>query len=462
MNLLALTALSLLLVATQAQLQLYSSGPFGKPIQILSDGDRICPDDYPTGLNIRCKGSDTDRTATFTLNGKERKPKRRAPFFIAGNKRTIVKAWKGYTEVATVMCELASASYTAMLTFSCPIPATPEPSPEPTPEPSPVPVMAAPGTMYFRAAGAGSSTENQVEIVRGISFCPMRDVGSDSFTVFCTPSDTSAKAVFRINTKKVGKDFQTPYYIAGDEAGVPNAWTTAPSGSFTLVCALGGGIKSQIRRVIIECPVMLPTTPTPEPEMMPTAEPESDGCVIIQAKGAMLSDGWVDDQPDGVTFRPNNRSKDLTGAGVSPIYYKFTAPLTSRFALALDMTTRGRADFNDVHMRFSPGGWQLMSKAQTSVSFFDWIKGYHSIFGRAAKVASQVDHVPHSVSTGAILQKGQEYEVAISGRSNRLTLHQILLFPCAGSGCRRHQWKPTQEMCLPGSTKYTPRPRRNA
>lgn len=250
-----ITVLVAVLSAATAQLQLFEAGPMGEPIQNLTDGSTICPDDYANGFNIKCMGGETDPAAVFFLDGKRVRKDRRMPFFIGGSSRTMVRAWRGFGDMNTIRCRTRSGTWSAKLTFGCP---------EPTPSPE---LGAPPATMFFRAAGVASSTDNQVEVTRRIKFCPERDVGTKDFTVFCTPSDSSAKAVFRVNGGKVFKDVETPYYIGGDIGGVPNAWADVPVGRFTLVCSLGGGVKSQIHGVMIECPVVV----MPEVTVMPKA-----------------------------------------------------------------------------------------------------------------------------------------------------------------------------------------------
>lgn len=183
----------------------------------------------------------------------------------------------------------------------------------------------------------------------------------------------------------------------------------------------------------------------------------SKECVVIHGRNTNLSKGWVADHSDGVTFMPDNMSKLSEKAGAYPIYYKFKAPSSSRYAVVLDMTTRGRALYNDVFMSLSPGGFQLI---RDDVPRFSngWIKGYHSNFARAA-IVSSVDFMPHSISSGVILEKGKEYVFGVSGRSNRVTLHNVILFACEGLKCQRKHWRSDLEACLPGSTAYTPRPR---
>lgn len=79
-----------------------------------------------------------------------------------------------------------------------------------------------------------------------------------------------------------------------------------------------------------------------------------------------------------------------------------------------------------------------------------WIKGYHNRNGRAA-LTSTVDHNGHSIASGDVLQVGSEYLLEISGRSNGVTVHRVLMFPCMGEGCQRRGWRDTQNICIPDS-----------
>lgn len=309
--------------------------------------------------------------------------------------------------------------------------------------------------MFFRAAGAAATSDNQVQIRSGTTFCPQRDVASSDFTVYCTPAEqtspeqTSPAAVFRVFADKVARDTTVPYYIAGeDAAGNPNAWTGAPTGPFSIACVLSNGVKSRVYNVRVECP-----DPTP-------ADSGSDdtGCVVMQALDTTLSAGWTADHVDGVTFNARNRSKELTRAGLSPLLYSFVPPITARYAFVVDLTTRGRADFNDIYAQFTPGGWEARRGTNSTV-LRGWVKGFQSQFTRGAWIATSVDHRPHSMSTNRVLDAGTEYVVQIAGRSNDVTVHRIIMFPCEGEGCDRKKWRSKQETCAPGSTMYTPRPK---
>lgn len=421
----ATTLLTTLLLATvaRAQLQLYKAGPLAEPVQELSGNVTICPADYPTGFSIGCTGVESDTQAAFFIDGKWRRKDTVAPFLLLGSIPNKVKPWMSYGRSAEVLCRLPSGTFTANIVFLCD--------------------NAPASTMFFESVGGEVITK--VLVRPRMTICPRIDLGTDAFTVSCAGGETTTRSFFRINSAQVSVDKEAPFYIAGDEDGIANAWTTAPNTSFTLVCAQPGGIKSQARRVRIECPELPPA--------------EETGCVVLDATKTELSPAWTLDPAPGVTFNADNRSKELAKSGEAPLYYKFTPKITSQYSFILDMTTRGRADYNDVYMRVNPGGLQLR-RGDSVGNRLGWIKGYHAFFSRGVKVSSQIDHVPHSVSTGIILQKDVEYEVGISGRSNRVTLHNIVMFPCEGIECQRKYWKKKQEECLPGSTAYKPKPKR--
>lgn len=95
----------------EAELRLYRPGPFSpsNDLRKLKSGDSICLGNYPSGINIRCVGSKSDRMATFRIDGKLVKTERAAPFFIGGDKNGIVKKWSSIPKHSFVLeCKLAS------------------------------------------------------------------------------------------------------------------------------------------------------------------------------------------------------------------------------------------------------------------------------------------------------------------------------------------------------------------
>lgn len=152
---------------------------------------------------------------------------------------------------------------------------------------------------------------------------------------------------------------------------------------------------------------------------------------------------------DGLTFRKGDPKETITGKGLSPLYYNVTAPRDSRFGVVVDMTTRKHAEHNDIWLSFTPGDFQAM-RDESRKTVTGWVKGYHNKFGRAAMV-STTDFNPHSFSTGVRLETGENYRIGIAGRSSKVTVHRIALFPCSGFACQKKDeaWKKSLSICLP-------------
>lgn len=493
---------------TRAEFALFSAGISGKLIRKLEKTDHICPRDYPDGFNVECVAPSAS-FAEFSVNGRHFRTEMVVPFFLAGNSEDMIYPWKDHPQMARVVCTTDSGTYSVSLTFGCGgmdgmgdgmprmgdndddkpkndegpktdndnMPKMDDETPKkdttdrpkmddemPKKDTDDMPRMDdekhPEGRMFFEAAGTAAN-RNKLRIQSGKVFCPRQEVGSEAFTITCVPPPGTSMAIFRLDGEVVQKDNKAPFYIAEDASGTPLAFKRYPRGDFEISCSYAGGMV-EATKVRIECAGGSTKDRTPVEVPVPMGDPNA--CVIMEAKDTSLppvqdKDGWVADQPDGVTFRPGNTDKGIAGPGEFPLTYKFTAPTTSRYGVAIDMTTRGRGDFNDIFIMFSPGGFQLMRDGNSMMAD-GWIKGYHSMFSRGAKISS-VDYEPHSVSTGVILQKGQEYEFAIGGRSSQVTVHSIILFGCSGELCERPGWKGLQETCAPGSTDYAPRPKRD-
>lgn len=184
-------------------------------------------------------------------------------------------------------------------------------------------------------------------------------------------------------------------------------------------------------------------------------EEDSDlDCIVVDARrdlvGGLLTTGWtIDEERDGLTFRLSDWTESLTPSGRSPLHYTMKPRQNSRYAVIIDMTTAKGSEHNDVWVRFTPGGLQAMRKGENKKIQMGWVKGYHNKKRRAAFV-STIDHNPHSLSTGAILTKGESYDVSIAGRSSMVTLHRIIMFPCRGVECMRSKsWNESLRQCVP-------------
>lgn len=179
-----------------------------------------------------------------------------------------------------------------------------------------------------------------------------------------------------------------------------------------------------------------------------------NGCIVVDARRDLdspLSENWsIDNAAGGLTFRKGDAREFVTKEGKSPLYYNVKATASSQFAIVVDMTTRANSEHNDIWVNFQPGGLQAMLK-KNAFNKGGWIKGYHGENGRAA-LTLHVDFTPHAISTGKSLTKGETYSLGIGGRSSKVTVHRIVLFPCSGLGCQRSSaWTATLTRCLGGT-----------
>lgn len=251
---------------------------------------------------------------------------------------------------------------------------------------------------------------------------------------------TSNSAIFYVNGVKVKFEGVMPYFIAGDKGGRATAWNGYPMDeSFSLSCRLSDGTISNMTLTVM-CDESNEPVPSGESEEDMSGDgvtTSSSGCVVIDAKATTLSESWVE-RDDGVVFRPNVDGTYVAAGGLFPISYMFTVPITSQYAFIIDMTTAHGTEHNDVWAWFPAGGFQLMRGGiinEDERKGQKWTKVYHNMNGRAL-ISSSVDFSAHSMATKEVLQEGIDYEILLSGRSSKLVVHRIIMFPCVGTGCQ--------------------------
>lgn len=100
-------------------LYLYKAGFSTEVISPLRNGMTICIDDYPTGINIRCIGASV--TAKFFVNAIRIRTEYRAPFFLKGDVRGLVREWKNPPRTALIRCKLNGPlrNFRATVHFKC-------------------------------------------------------------------------------------------------------------------------------------------------------------------------------------------------------------------------------------------------------------------------------------------------------------------------------------------------------
>lgn len=94
-----------------------SAGP------VLGEKSTICPDDYPAGFSILCKGfKDGTKYATFYKNGAKLRREASAPFAVSGNFGTRYVKFKAFSlgDSFTIKCDTNLGEETETLAdFSC-------------------------------------------------------------------------------------------------------------------------------------------------------------------------------------------------------------------------------------------------------------------------------------------------------------------------------------------------------
>lgn len=475
----SLQLLSLLLfsAACSANLVLFSAGENPNFIQVLHDGFVVCPNDYPTGVTISCNGPKGTTRAKFLVGGEFVRTERKAPFFLTGDKAGAPNALEGFSGETIVECiSYPSKTRTSVsVVISCD-------------EANSVPDKAykprvKPATMFFSPADVKSS--KTFKLRNRMTFCPEKELGTTRFTIRCKKSEDSSKATFRLNGVLIREDSTIPFHISqesGENDEIPDAWTDYPKKPFKVSCELDDGSVQVVRKVQITCEddtkksiqsnethdqVVIddgeeqdeyddeeiePDDNDAENDEERSLQSEDDkqraGCVLIEAKEAELSSGWVK-EADGLSYNSYDETARLSEAGDSPLKYQFEPSQTSQHAIIVDFTSSEVSFWNDLWMKLPSGGFQVMRKG-TSSQVSGWIRGYHNKNGRAV-FTSYFDKDAHSIASAKVLQKGSKYELYISGRSPKVTVHRILLFPCNGTGCQRGWWRETQNLCIPGS-----------
>lgn len=338
-----LHAALLIVSATAARLVVLPAGLFKtteKHSKTLNSNDRVCPNDYPKGFAIDCRGGMVG-PVKFFVDGNEVRKVSTWPYTLNGHRKGTRYPYKGYKLGATMVIKCQSSSNgptkSARITFSC------------------------------------TKTKKVKNIVRKAT--PKK---SNAFTKHANS-----------NTRK------------------HNNWRW-PGGS---------------------------------------------GCVVVNASNPInaLTKGWSREKNgDGLTFRAGDPFEGIVRQGTSPLHYEFQVPRKSTYAITVDMTTRGWTEHNDIFIQFKHGkGLKLFKPpGSTYEPGHAYTKAYHNHFGRAKEVRS-VDGSGHFFSTISELRPGEKYVITIGARSTKVTVHNIVLFPCRRWNCNAYDkhWKRTLPTC---------------
>lgn len=443
-------------------LVLYKAGMTNpRQIRRLQKYDQICPQDFSSGFSIRCVTSFRDMRASFYVNNRLVNFEFFPPYYIAGDNRHRPFPWKTYPKNGSrfkLSCRTRSGTATASLKIGCNSGKDPSQAPKCNYKMKnyfdPV------GSLYFREANARMT--KHVLLQNGMIFCPSDVYRSNDISVLCKGPPGARSARFKINGRTVRYEPLPPYYIGGDKAGVPRPWKYSRQQPMTIQCVFENGVRTTaVRNVKIGCPSKCsnnennnnqsPSTsspPTRPPSPFPIAIP-ADSCISIDARDTSLSFDW-EIQPNGVGYRLDKSTMNTTAAGETPLYYLFKVPRKSHYAIVLDMTTGNQFYFNDVWLKLH-GGMNLRYENSVSETN-DWEKVFHNENGRAISTWAQDEYFQRrSLSSARELSPGITYLIGISGRSNQVLLHRILLFPCDGIQCQHKYWKSAQNACAPNS-----------
>lgn len=261
-----------------------------------------------------------------------------------------------------------------------------------------------------------------------------------SYSIECVPDKPTTSASFFIDGTFSREESVRPYVLTGDAGGVANPWSP-PSSSLTVACELPNGEKVS-SQITFSCPgggsSTTPTAPSPSPKP-PKTDPVppavgKNGCVRIGALNYVSKKGMWTVEDGALIYKKGDPSRGIDGPSTAPVTYSFVAPVTSRYAVTLDMRTEGGVDHNDVWIEFEDGGFSLERADGSQKDSKGWTKAYHNKNGRAV-LAFSVDFNPHSISTKKMLQKGVRYTIRVAGRSTKVWIYSIVMFPCSGSQC---------------------------
>lgn len=268
------------------------------------------------------------------------------------------------------------------------------------------------------------------------------------FSIECLADAPATSARFFVNGVFLRRENVQPYILSGDVAGVAKPWTP-PEDVVRVRCVLANG-ERVFSRIRFACdddksataptvpPAVAPPSPTPSSTPAPpvsTAGGAGDGsCVKIGALSYESKSGMWTVEGAALAYKKDDSSTGVDSPDNAVLEYKFVALVTSRYAFTLDMETGGGVDHNDVWVEFSAGGFSLeRADGSTKVSS-GWTKAYHNKNGRAV-LAFSVDFNPHSMSTKEVLNKGVTYSVRVAGRSTKVLLYSVVMFPCSGEQC---------------------------
>lgn len=401
---------------------------------------RFCPSDYPRGLHLNCPGGRNALPTFFFVAGSLVALVVRPPFDFTlrlGRKyRGVAMPSSAHGTSFTVICGTLRRRSRVVFEVKC------DDDTPPAPKEGSIKLF----------AWAVPEARKWVELRDGMRVCPPTLLRSSKLAVLCVTKEEPEEVQFLVNGAMVRRESRAPYFIAGYRPWNSTPWRRYPWNiEFSLGCRLGGpgAYTYTVRRIRFGCEGFgydIPVGDNPVED----SQKEKAGCVDRSAPDTRLTKGWTN-TADGIEFNAGELSIETAAEGVLPLVYLFKPLQTGRHAILVELTTRGALDYNDIWLHLSAGGFMLTRRAQTLLAT-GWIKGFHTQFRRSAALVSGNLNLAHSISSAQELQAGGQYKLEISGRSNLVIVHRIVMFPCDDVGCELELWKSRQEICLPGST----------
>lgn len=387
-----------LAMAMRMQLRVREAGTKGKTGPLLMSGMKFCPRDFSArGFSIECITPPAATRAVFAVNGKFQRREQVTPYMITGDQNGMVYPWNTYSPGMNVVGCAASTGDRVTVKFyiDCKGDAPMDKPEMPTPSMKPeMPEMPTPSMKPVVPEMPETNPDMPVDKPEMRPPPPME------------PEVPETKP--EMPDKKPDMPVDKPDSPPPPPPMEPEVPETKP-----------------------EIPVK---KPMPEqPEENPRSPPVSGGsCTTIPATSYVgsLSKGW-EKVNGGLFYKKNDPFEGVVPSDTARINYKFTAPVTSKYAFVLDMTTSHPTEHNDCFVSIA-GGWTLHRNGKTR-SASGFTKAYHNKNGRARQAFS-VDNDPHSFATMEI-KAGETVDIVVGARSTKMGYHYLILFPCSGNSC---------------------------
>ncbi|KAI0559002.1 hypothetical protein FGB62_172g010 [Gracilaria domingensis] len=229
--------------------------------------------------------------------------------------------------------------------------------------------------------------------------------------------------------------------------------TTLPA-TTTTTTTLPPATTTSISTTTTTTATTLPPATTMATTLPPTTTaivPPTDYCIYIPAltynktRDEDERRDW-EEAEDSMQYKFDDDRTRTDPAGRATLRYSFTPLYTARYALTLDMFTSDKLDHNDVWLQIVSVPFTLVSKTGTIMDGKqNFNKAYHNKNGRG-KIVFTSDFDPHVFTVQ--LQAGETYEVQVGGRSTKVALYGVILFPCEAFGCQLvREWYRSANTC---------------